>query len=217
MGVSSLVGLLTVAQQNAVFHYWCACVLDSCWFLYLHEVRIFETITSLTTFIEISRQSKLDWQTSPCIDISELLPWLHIHLGTVNFFLYSLSFFFSLSTKGNTALCSLSREHVLLTAWTSCSNVWSWCAVPHTLLSSLVAGGVLVPPVQQWSPGRRLRFSHWRMKGNLRTGKVIFREMCASLACTWQQDDFDQPWYKLCSLVLDGQPTMLFQRIWTLG
>lgn len=50
-------------------------------------------------------------------------------------------------------------------------------------------GGAGASPVQLRSPGRGLHFSRWRMKGNLRTGKVIFREMCASLACTWQQDD----------------------------
>lgn len=216
--VSILVGLLTVAQQNAVFRYLCASVLDSCWFLYLHEVRIFETFTSLTTFIEISRQSKLDWQTSPWIDVSELLPWLHIHLGTVNFVLYSLFFFFFLFLQRGTPLCVLgvgsmsSLQHGPLAVMfgpgvqyhTHCCPPW-W------------QGGCWCPLVQQRSPGRRLHFSHWKMKGNLRTGKVIFREMCASLACAWQQDDFDQPRYKLCSLVLDGQPTMLFQRLWTLG
>ena len=55
-----LVDLLTVAQQNAKSSRWDACVLASCWVLYLREVRIFETSRSLTKSIEISGQIDLD-------------------------------------------------------------------------------------------------------------------------------------------------------------
>lgn len=55
-----LVDLLTVAQQNAKTSRWDACFLASCWYLYLHEVRIFETSRSLTKPMEVSWQINWD-------------------------------------------------------------------------------------------------------------------------------------------------------------
>lgn len=55
-----LVELLAAAQQNAKSLRWDACVLASCWLLYLHKLRIFETSRSLTKSIEISPQTNWD-------------------------------------------------------------------------------------------------------------------------------------------------------------